>query len=81
MRAPLAGSFRPLLAGLISTHDAVEDVPGQGVELLDFEQARPDPAAAIPAPRGTEKDELGLENTPEIPIGAVETALANASAI
>jgi flavin-binding protein dodecin len=25
MRAPLAGSFRPLLAGLISTHDTVNN--------------------------------------------------------
>ena len=28
MRAPLAGSFRPLLAGLISTHDSEESAVG-----------------------------------------------------
>src|ERR1700737_3575124 len=35
----------PQLAGVNPTPPPVEDVPGQGVELLDFEQAAPDPAA------------------------------------
>jgi chromosomal replication initiator protein len=29
MRAPLAGSFRSLLAGLISTHDRIADMTGK----------------------------------------------------
>ena len=35
----------PQLAGVDPGPPPVEDVPGQGVELLDFEQAAPDPAA------------------------------------
>jgi hypothetical protein len=35
----------PQLAGVDPAPPPVEDVPGQGVELLDFEQAAPDPAA------------------------------------
>jgi len=54
----------PQLAGVDPAPPPVEDVPGQGVEMLDFVQAAPDSAAQFPAPRGTEKDELGLENTP-----------------
>jgi len=51
------------------------DVPGQGVELLDFEQVAPDPAAQFRL-REVLEDELGLEDAPEIPIGAVETVVA-----
>jgi hypothetical protein len=35
----------PQLAGVNPATPPIEDVPGQGVELLDFEQAAPDPAA------------------------------------
>ena len=42
-RIPMQGL--PQLAGVDPAPPPVEDVPGQGVELLDFEQAAPDPAA------------------------------------
>ena len=64
----------PQLSGVNSAPPPVKDVPGQGVELLDFEQAAPDPAAQFRL-REVLEDELGLEDTPEIPIGAVETVL------
>jgi hypothetical protein len=44
------------------------------VELLDLEQAAPDATAQLRLRRGT-GDELGLEDAPEIPIGAVEPVL------
>jgi hypothetical protein len=62
------------LAGVNPAPPPVEYVPGQGVELLDFEQAAPDPAAQFRL-REVLEDELGLEDSPEIAIGAVETVL------
>jgi len=44
------------------------------VELLDLEQAAPDPAAQFRL-REVLEDEFGLGDAPEIPIGAVDVAL------
>jgi len=44
------------------------------VELLDLEQAAPDAAAQLRL-REVLEDELGLEDAPEISIGAVEPIL------
>jgi hypothetical protein len=60
----------PQLAGVDPPRRPQKTRPGQGVELLDFEQAAPDPAAQFRL-REVLKDELGFENTPQIPIGAV----------
>ena len=65
---------QPQLAGVNPAPPPVEDVPGQGVELLDFEQAAPNAAAQFRL-REVLEDELGLEDAPEIPVGAVETVL------
>src|SRR5258708_33397691 len=46
---------------LIRPRPPVKDVPGQGVELLDLEQAAPDPAAQFRL-REVLDDELGLED-------------------
>ena len=62
----------PQLAGVDPAPPPVKDVPGQGVELLDLEQAAPDAAAQFRL-REVLEDELGLEDTPEIPIGAGRT--------
>ena len=43
----------PQLAGVDPAAPPVKDVPGQGVELLDLEQAAPDAAAQLRLPRGT----------------------------
>src|SRR5260370_39385909 len=59
---------------LIRPRPPVKDVPGQGVELLDLEQAAPDPAAQFRL-REVLENELGLADAPEIPIGAVEPVL------
>ena len=64
----------PQLAGVDPAAPPVKDVPGQGVELLDLEQPAPDPAAQLRF-REVLEDELGLEDAPEIPIGAVEPVL------
>ena len=64
----------PELAGVNPAPPAVEDVPGQGVELLDLAQSAPDPAAQFRL-REVLEDELGLEDAPEISIGAVEPIL------
>jgi len=56
---------------LIRPRRPEKDVPGEGVELLDLEQAAPDPAARFRL-REVLEDELGLEDAPEIPIGVVE---------
>jgi hypothetical protein len=37
----------PQLAGVNPAPPPVKDIPGQGVELLDFEQAAPDAAAQL----------------------------------
>ena len=67
--------FRQLqLAGVNPTSPPVEDISGQGVELLDLEQAAADAAAQIWL-REVLEDELGLEDAPKIPIGAVEPIL------
>jgi hypothetical protein len=67
--------FRQLqLAGVNPTSPPVEDISGQGVELLDLEQAAADAAAQLWL-REVLEDELGLEDAPEIPIGAVEPIL------
>ena len=62
------------LAGVNPTSPPVEDISGQGVELLDLEQAAADAAAQLWL-REVLEDELGLEDAPEIPIGAVEPIL------
>src|SRR4029077_10504519 len=64
----------PQLAGVDPAAPPVKDVPGQGVELLDLEQAAPDAAAQLRL-REVLEDELSLEDAPEIPIGAVEPIL------
>ena len=64
----------PQLARVDPAAPPVKDVPGQGVELLDLEQAAPDTAAQLRL-REVLEDELGLEDAPEIPIGAVEPVL------
>jgi len=64
----------PQLARVDPAAPPVKDVPGQGVELLDLEQAAPDTAAQFRL-REVLEDELGLEDAPEIPIGAVEPVL------
>jgi len=64
----------PQLAGVDPAAPPVKDVPGQGVELLDLEQAAPDAAAQFRL-REVLEDELGLEDAPEIPIGGVEPVL------
>jgi hypothetical protein len=64
----------PQLAGVNPTSPPVEDISGQGVELLDLEQAAADAAAQLWL-REVLEDELGLEDAPEIPIGTVEPIL------
>src|ERR1700730_6830383 len=64
----------PQLAGVNPAAPPVKDVPGQGVELLDLEQAAPDAAAQFRL-RKVLEDELGLEDASEVPIGAVEPVL------
>ena len=64
----------PQLAGVDPAASPVKDVSGQGVELLDLEQAAPDASAQFRL-REVLEDELGLEDAPEIPIGAVEAVL------
>jgi hypothetical protein len=53
----------PQLAGVDPAAPPVKDVPGQGVELLDLEQAAPDPAAQLRL-REVLEDELCLEDAP-----------------
>ena len=43
----------PQLAGVDPAAPPVKDVPGQGVELLDLEQAAPDAAAQLRLREGT----------------------------
>jgi hypothetical protein len=57
--APLSLQLLPQLAGVNPAPPAVEDVPGQSVELLDLEQSAPDPAAQFRL-REVLEDELGL---------------------
>ena len=64
----------PQLASVNPASPPVEDVPGQGVKLLDLEQAAPDPAAQFRL-REVLQNELGFEDASEIAIGAVETVL------
>jgi hypothetical protein len=64
----------PQLAGVDPASSPVKNIPGQGVELLDLEQAAPDAAAQLRL-RELLEDELGLEDAPEVPIGAVEPIL------
>ena len=64
----------PQHAGVDPAAPPVKDVPGRGMELLDLEQAAPDAAAQLWLREGLE-DELGLEDAPEIPIGAVGPVL------
>ena len=64
----------PQLAGIDPAASPVKDVSGQGMELLDLEQAAPDASAQFRL-REVLEDELGLEDAPEIPIGAVEPVL------
>ena len=64
----------PQLAGVDPAPLPVKNIPGQGVELLDLEQAAPDAAAQLRL-REVLEDELGLEDAPEVPIGAVEPVL------
>ena len=61
----------PQLAGVDPAAPPVKDLPGQGVKLLDLEQAAPDSAAQFRL-REVLEDELGLEDAPEIPTGVVE---------
>jgi len=60
----------PHLAGVDPAPPPVKDIPGQGVELLDLEQAAPD--AAQLRFREVLEDELGLQDAAEIPIGATQ---------
>src|SRR6202795_766603 len=62
----------PQLAGVDPAAPPGKDIPGQGVELLDLEQAAPDAAAQFRL-REVLEDELGLEDAPEVPIGAGRT--------
>jgi hypothetical protein len=57
MRAPLAGSFRPLLAGLISTHDSGANM-GYRAFLVGYE-SRGDGAVILT--NGDRGDQLGDE--------------------
>ena len=64
----------PQLAGVNPAAPSVEDVPGQGMKLLDLEQAAPDPTTQFRL-REELENELGLGDASEIAIGAVETIL------
>jgi len=55
----------PQFAGIDSIAPAVEDIAGQGVELLDFEQATPDSSPQLRF-RQILQNELGLENAAEV---------------
>ena len=64
----------PQLAGVNPAPPPVEDVPGQGVELLDLEQAAPDAAAQLRF-RQILQNEFGLEDAAELAIGTVKPIL------
>ena len=57
----------PQLAGVDPARSPVKDIPGQGVELLDLEQAAPDAAAQLRL-REVLENELCLGNAPEVAI-------------
>jgi hypothetical protein len=74
VQAAAAVHLLPQLAGVNPASPPIEDVPGQGVKLLDLEQAAPDPAAQFRL-REVLQNELGFEDASEIAIGTVETVL------
>jgi hypothetical protein len=72
VQAAAGAHLLPQLAGVDPAAPPGKDVSGQGMELLDLEQAAPDAAAQFRF-REVLEDEVCLEAAPEVPIGAGRT--------
>ena len=64
-------------AGVDSTPAAVIDISGQGMQLIDLQEATPDSGSELGFGQIAQK-KLGLEDPAQVPISPVETVLGTA---